>query len=155
MELSAKDTEEYVKELFFLIDTNRSGVISYSEIKKVMDLCGIDVSDEEAAQMVRALDADDSGRIDFAEFYAFYSTHVQPKLLEVKVREVFNALDTHGDNAVSVRHLHRLMESMSDGISVDEFQSLLSSAKVYPTRGTLTFAEFHQLIQYSQSMKDL
>jgi len=54
-------------------DMNGNGYIGVAEIRFVLDALGEDVTDEEIDEMVRMLDVDGDGQVNFKEFYKMAS----------------------------------------------------------------------------------
>ena len=52
---------------------NGNGYIGVAEIRFVLDALGEDVTDEEIDEMVRMLDVDGDGQVNFKEFYKMAS----------------------------------------------------------------------------------
>ena len=61
-------TDENVKIVFQLFDSNNTGKITPMELKRVMDSNAADVSDEVWAQIIDDIDLDKDGVISFREF---------------------------------------------------------------------------------------
>jgi Ca2+-binding EF-hand superfamily protein len=66
------DTSKYAAS-FDLVDGDDDGLISADELKRMMQALGTEVTDDQAAEMVRKVDTDDDGRITLEEFAAFMS----------------------------------------------------------------------------------
>lgn len=62
-------TEEEMHEAFDMLDLDRHGFIGPQDIRRVLDLCGEgDVIDAEVREMLRLVDSDARGKVDFDEF---------------------------------------------------------------------------------------
>jgi calmodulin len=59
-----------LRECFELFDSDKSGHISSSEFKNVLQALDIKVSDVELKNLIKSIDKDNSGEIDFEEFSA-------------------------------------------------------------------------------------
>lgn len=59
-----------LKECFDLFDSDKSGHISSSEFKNVLQALNIKISDVELKNLIKSIDKDNSGQIDFQEFCA-------------------------------------------------------------------------------------
>jgi Ca2+-binding EF-hand superfamily protein len=57
-----------VREVFNLFDTDRSGFIGKTELKKVFDYCSIIISKEEFKKIFDMIDSDRSKKISYQEF---------------------------------------------------------------------------------------
>jgi Ca2+-binding EF-hand superfamily protein len=64
------DTSKYAAS-FELVDGDGDGLISAGELQRMMQGLGTEVTDAQAAEMVRKVDGDGDGRITLEEFAAF------------------------------------------------------------------------------------
>lgn len=60
-----------VKQTFYLMDTNRDGVLSRKELRIALFSYGVNLSEYQSVQVARDADLDDSGDIDFDEFLEY------------------------------------------------------------------------------------
>lgn len=67
------DTAKYAS-TFDLVDANNDGRISAPELQQMMQVMGEDVSEEQAAEMIRRIDTDDDGEVSLEELAAFLSS---------------------------------------------------------------------------------
>jgi len=63
-----QDKLKRLKEIFTGFDTNRDGSVCCKEFKAVMIAMGINVSDEEAQELIDSVDKDDNRKLNFEEF---------------------------------------------------------------------------------------
>eukprot|EP00924_Labyrinthula_sp_SR-Ha-C_P006738 snap_masked-scaffold_29-processed-gene-3.0-mRNA-1 protein AED:0.03 eAED:0.05 QI:0/-1/0/1/-1/1/1/0/172 len=75
-ELSKEEIQE-LQEIFNLVDTDGGGSISNEELRELMQTLGINATQEEVDNMVREIDQDANGEIDFDEFVAVMSRKVK------------------------------------------------------------------------------
>merc|ERR1719287_319229 len=62
-------SEHELREAFEMLDLDRHGFIGPQDIRRVLDLCGeADVTDAEVREMLRLVDSDARGKVDFEEF---------------------------------------------------------------------------------------
>lgn len=66
-------TDAEIKETFFTFDVSGNGFVGASEIRFVLDALGENVTDEEIDEMIRMIDADGDGQVNFKEFYKMAS----------------------------------------------------------------------------------
>ena len=59
------------KQSFYLMDTNRDGVLSRKELRVALYSYGLNLSQVESEQVEQAADVDESGLIDFDEYLEF------------------------------------------------------------------------------------
>ena len=67
----AKPDLDFYKQLFDEIDENQSGKIEIDEIVKATTQMGYGMDSEVLGQMIRLVDEDNDGRMDFTEFSQF------------------------------------------------------------------------------------
>jgi calmodulin len=54
-----------MREIFSLVDKDGGGTISNEELSELFSIVGIEASDEDLDEMIRQMDEDNSGEIDF------------------------------------------------------------------------------------------
>lgn len=68
------DTRQYA-ESFALIDADGDGLITATELVRLMRALGDEVTDDAAVQAVELMDTDGDGRISLAEFAGYLGSH--------------------------------------------------------------------------------
>jgi Ca2+-binding EF-hand superfamily protein len=66
--------EDEMKRVFEQFDANKDGVISSDELSRFMDHLGFAHSEEDVQALVKAVDDDCNGTVDFNEFYSLYAS---------------------------------------------------------------------------------
>lgn len=61
-------TEAEIKEVFDQFDADGSGHIDSSEIKKICEQLGVEVSQSDIDELIQSADDNGDGKISFAEF---------------------------------------------------------------------------------------
>lgn len=74
---NSNDPDRELKDAFAVFDTDGSGLISRSELKRLMNNLGQTLSDEELDAMMSEVDKDGNGEIDFEEFKAMMVSYFQ------------------------------------------------------------------------------
>lgn len=62
-----------IREAFFTFDMNGNGYVGAAEIRFVMDALGENCTDQEIDEMIRLIDIDGDGQVNFKEFYKMAS----------------------------------------------------------------------------------
>ena len=62
-----------IREAFFTFDMNGNGYVGAAEIRFVMDALGEQVTDQEIDEMIRLIDIDGDGQVNFKEFHKMAS----------------------------------------------------------------------------------
>jgi len=74
--------EEELRSIFRRFDEDGSGAISSEELQSAMRLLGVKVSPNSAKKVLKVIDTDNNGTVEWEEFYAFFSKVSDPE--EVK-----------------------------------------------------------------------
>merc|ERR1712000_86053 len=82
------------KEIFDLVDEDKGGTISRNELKKLMETLRLHPSEEELTAMMKEVDQDGSGDIDFEEFVTVMSRRVQADYTPEQLRGAFKVFET-------------------------------------------------------------
>lgn len=62
-------TDDQIKDAFFTFDMSGNGFVGASEIRFVLDALGESVTNEEIDEMIRLIDFDGDGQVNYKEFY--------------------------------------------------------------------------------------
>lgn len=92
------------KRAFSLFDKNGDGHISSSELAQVMKQLGQRMSDEDLAKMLREVDTDNSGSIEFDEFCVYMCNKMKPANSDDIKKKTFNVRRV----TYVVLHIHML-----------------------------------------------
>uniref|UniRef100_A0A1I8I4S8 Calmodulin n=1 Tax=Macrostomum lignano TaxID=282301 RepID=A0A1I8I4S8_9PLAT len=133
-----------IRESFALFDKNGDGIISTEEIGEVMRSLGQTPSPSELQEMVRQVDINGNGSIDFEEFVAMMSDRYQLESELVKherhlrkafvsINLVFNLLalkvfDKDGNGLIDSSELKRVMASLGEELSDQEIDEMIREA---------------------------
>eukprot|EP01060_Flectonema_neradi_P001383 TRINITY_DN10824_c0_g1_i1.p1 TRINITY_DN10824_c0_g1~~TRINITY_DN10824_c0_g1_i1.p1 ORF type:complete len:156 (+),score=37.33 TRINITY_DN10824_c0_g1_i1:85-552(+) len=141
--LTEEELAEF-KEIFDLVDEDHGGSISKDELRKLMETLRLKPTDEELDAMMREVDSDGSGDIDFNEFVTVMSRRVQADYTPEQLKAAFKVFET--DNVppgyVSTEVLeHALTTYGSEKLSPDEAAELLATVDPENT-GKIHYMEF-------------
>jgi calmodulin len=96
--------EEHIaefKEAFALFDKDGDGSITAKELGTVMKSLGQTPSEEDIANMIKEVDEDGNGKIDFNEFYSLMQKRMKDTDIEEELMEAFKVFDRDGDGKIS------------------------------------------------------
>ena len=91
-QLTEEQTAEF-REAFALFDKDGDGTISTKELGTVMNSLGQKPTSAELEAMIKEIDTDGNGEIDFDEFLAMMAKKLQESDLEEDIREAFRVFD--------------------------------------------------------------
>jgi calmodulin len=131
--LSARDIQEF-REIFNLIDTDGSGCISPEELGALIEQVGLKISQEELDELVKEIDVDGSGEIDFQEFLETMSRDINPSYSPgevcrafkmfarsapaglIKIKDLQEALQVYLHGKVEQHEIHAVLKAFEDSL---------------------------------------
>ncbi|KAK3008508.1 hypothetical protein RJ639_013216 [Escallonia herrerae] len=128
-----------LKQMFNNMDTDRSGTITYDELKTGLSKLGSKLSESEIQQLMEAADVDKSGTIDYVEFItATMHRHRLDK--EENLYKAFQYFDKDGSGFITRDELKQAMTEygMGDEATIDEVISDVDTDK----DGRIDYEEF-------------
>ena len=143
--LTLEELREF-KELFNLVDEDKGGSISPHELGSLMETLGLKPNQEELDAMIREIDEDGNGEIDFDEFVQVMSRKVQPTYTPEEVQAAFKVFETANSGLpqghVKTSALERALTTYgTDKLSLEEAQDLLSQVDPENT-GVINYVEY-------------
>ena len=130
---------------FKLFDKNANGVLSRDElIEAYRKIRGINFNEKDIDEMIKKIDADGSGDINYSEFINT-AVSLEKLLSEERLEMTFRVFDKDGDNQISIKEIKELLEACKQ---VDEKMVLRAIKDIdKKAQGVLTFQEFKALIK--------
>ena len=144
-----------LKERFLLYDSDGNNVINVKELGVVMRGFGENPTEEELRALMKEVDSDGSGVLDFPEFLKLMENTdrlnlmLKRRLTENQIAEIkakFSEFDDDNDGAIDKRELRNVIKSFGHDPTNEELEELM---KELDTDGTnlLEFPEFLELMQ--------
>ncbi|XP_053609009.1 calmodulin-A-like isoform X4 [Plodia interpunctella] len=137
-------TEEQVaefKEAFMLFDKDEDGTITMAELGVVMRSLGQRPSETELRDMVKEVDQDGNGTIEFNEFLQMMSKKMRGADGEDELREAFRVFDKNNDGLISSVELRHVMTNLGEKLSEEEVDDMIREADL-DGDGMVNYAEF-------------
>ncbi|KAI6183069.1 EF hand [Aphelenchoides bicaudatus] len=133
------ELEEY-RQLFLMFDTDNSGAIGNDELKKAILSLGHQATDTEIDQLIREVDENGDGEIDFGEFChcLHRSRTLQLASNEEFVKQCFAVLDQDQNGVISKNeflYISKEIGGFSDDLAEKIFQQLDVSSNGYLSAG--------------------
>ena len=136
------------QEIFNIFDKTGDGTIDNTEIGEVMEGLGERLSEEEIERLIREIDYDGDGEVDFDEFMVLMvKTLNQSAKAEEELIMVFNDFDKDGDGSVCDKDLYAALHEMGYDITQDEAQDMIHFFDK-DGDGDINFAEFVRVMLY-------
>jgi centrin-1 len=136
-----------IKEAFDLFDGDKSGEIDTDELKTALKNLGIDAKNQTLTNMMKDLDADGSGKIDFDEFIEMMTAKMSDRDTREDLKKVFDLFlgDDNRDGKITVKHLRRVARELNETMTDEELNEMIARADLDKDNG-VDFEEFYQIM---------
>merc|ERR1711872_1126398 len=135
-----------LKEAFKLFDCDRDGEITVEELGKVMRTHGFDPTEEDLRDMIRNVDTNANGAIDFNEFIDMMVK--RGASIEDDVVHAFKVFDRDGDGLISEEELRLTMNNLGEALTEAEVRHMIAEADL-DGDGKINLAEFSRLMAHN------
>jgi len=142
--ISEKQLKEY-KRLFNLFDKDGNGSITTNELAAVLKEIGKNVTEKELKEMVRKVDCNENGCIEFDEFIKMLNLKAQAMFKEKEILDAFKAFDQDGNGYISAEELHQVLTRYGENLSSEEAENMVRQADV-DGDGKVNYEEFVQMV---------
>ncbi|XP_052276028.1 calmodulin-A-like [Dreissena polymorpha] len=137
-------TEEQVqdfREAFGLFDREGKGSINVDDLKTVLRSLGKNPSDEELHDMIREVDDDESGTIEFPEFLTMMIRKVKAPDSQEELINAFRVFDHANNGFISIHHLRHVLTDLGEKLNATEISELCRVADP-KGNGQVNYVEF-------------
>ena len=144
-------TDEQKKELqdvFDQFDKDKDGKISAKELENAMQSMGQTPTGEEINEMMREVDLNQDGKIDFDEFMSLMIKSSPDTQTEEEVINAFRVFDKEGNGLISSAELKHIMMTIGDKMTEEEADEMVNEADI-DEDGMINYEEFCRLMMAS------
>ena len=114
------------KEVFVDCDRNQDGGIDSEELRHFLERQAGGVSEERLQQMIREVDIDKNGTINFAEFLSMMKIKIRTIVdLRKKISEMFQTFDVDGDGAITGEELKLVLERLGGNLTEEQTEVII------------------------------
>lgn len=153
-------TEDQVLELreaFNMWDKDGNGRITTAELGTVMRALDQDPSEAELKAIVKGVDVDGNGTIEFNEFLSLMDRKMNPSSdhngcpmpqnydTEIELRQSFKVFDKDGNGYISKSELKQVMTNLGQTLTDDEIEDMIKEADL-DGDGRVNYEEFVRMM---------
>ena len=125
--LTRAQVQEF-KEAFDIFDVDGGGTITAEELGEVMKSLGQKPTRAQLEAMVREIDADGDGAIDFPEFLTMMLRKMNEGDPERELRDVFTVFDKDKSGTISADELKSVMKVIGEKLTEQEIEDAIRLA---------------------------
>ncbi|XP_042323750.1 calmodulin-like protein 3 [Sceloporus undulatus] len=133
------------KEAFLLFDKDGDGAISTQELGTVMRSIGQNPTEAELQEMIKKLDTNKDGMVDFPEFLTLLGARMKSADSEEEIRKAFQVFDRDGNGYVSAAELRHIMTKLGEKLTDEEVEDMIKEADV-DGDGQVNYEEFIRIM---------
>eukprot|EP00095_Tigriopus_kingsejongensis_P012274 maker-scaffold577_size191314-snap-gene-0.34 protein:Tk12274 transcript:maker-scaffold577_size191314-snap-gene-0.34-mRNA-1 annotation:"striated muscle-like" len=142
--LTEEQTNEF-RRAFDLFDNDGSGTISSRELIQAMQNLNLKPREEEIQNIVRQIDSDSGGTIDFLEFLSLMGNKMKAMKKEEDVVQVFRIFDRDRNGYITASELRFAMNQLGYPIDQNEAKRMIQDADKNGD-GLVNYEEFYNKI---------
>ena len=146
MEENQEDGSYQFKSLFYKADTDHNGLISYPELKALMDKSGCPCSEAELQDYVNDVDINENGEIDVNSFLDIIENYQKENDTEEELQEVFKIFDKNNTKLITVQNVLDIFSKIDENIKEEEILQMFKECDL-DHDGYLNYQEFTRMIK--------
>jgi|LauGreDrversion4_2_1035121.scaffolds.fasta_scaffold1255506_2 calmodulin len=137
-----------LKEMFDMFDSDGDGKVMSKEIKSLLISLGREPTNQEVEDMVKEIDRDETGTIDYEEFSDYMQSHYQLEETTLEdVVDAFKVFDIDQDGKISKEEFKTILMKFEGEFTDSDIDMIFDEVET-DGDGKLTYAEFVDLWKY-------
>lgn len=122
------DEVEELRQAFDLFDTDGSGTIDPKELRAAMQSLGFEAKNQTIYQMIKDIDKDGTGEIDFDEFLDLMTSRLAGSDTREDVQKIFELFDDDKTGYISLQNLKRVAHELGENMDDAELLEMIERA---------------------------
>ncbi|XP_026423629.1 calmodulin-like protein 11 isoform X1 [Papaver somniferum] len=133
------------QEAFCLFDKDGDGCITIEELATV--ICSLDQNptEEELQDMIKEVDVDGNGTIEFGEFLSLMARKMKETDAEEELQEAFKVFDKDQNGFISAPELRHVMINLGEKLTDEEVDQMIREADL-DGDGQVNYEEFVRMM---------
>ena len=132
---------------FELFDKDRDGIISIKDLANVMSYLGEKPQEKELKELLKQVDTDDSGEVEFNEFLQLMNDKMNEIDPETQMMEAFKIFDKDANGFVSKFDMKDVMHFLGEDLTPEELDEVIKDWEE-DGDGQLNYEEFKALMTF-------
>ena len=133
------------KAAFGLFDKDRDGSITTKELGTVMRNLGANPTKVELNAMIKEVDENDDGTIDFKEFLYLMVRKMKDTDTEEELLEAFKVFDRDSNGYITSHELRHVMSKLGENLTPEDLEQMIKEADI-DGDGQIDYEEFVRLM---------
>ena len=125
--LTPEQIEEF-REMFKIFDVDHDDQIDTGELGAVMKAMGYNPTQAELEEMIREVDADGNGNLDFSEFLTLMASKMRYNDTEEELLEAFKIYDRDGDQLIRLAEIKHVFGILGETMTDDQIADMIQLA---------------------------
>jgi calmodulin len=144
--LSAEKIAEF-RCLFDLFDEDCDGIINITDVGLVLQQLGQTPSEADLKEMIKEVDQNGKGYIEFNEFLGFMASKLVDNDSEEELIESYKIFDRDGDGFINKKDFTKMMQDLEENFSQEEIEEIISDWDE-DCDGKLSLDEFKNMMTF-------
>jgi len=136
---------EKLREAFAEFDVNDDGFISKKELSDVMSNFGNMITNEELDEMIKVVDKDGNGLVDFKEFLNLMDSNCLLQNIDQEMELLFEMIDTNKDGYLSAKEITTMMKNLGEKVRKKDIRKMMKAADSN-NDGKISLSEFKSMV---------
>lgn len=144
MSLLNSEQKKRLESSFSIFDTDGSGLITLAEVANIFRLLGVQTSDLELELLVKSIDKNNDGLVQFEEFALMWWEREKINAeadWDTDLEYSFQLLDLNGSGDISAQELRKVLTSIGQKMTDAEVDAMLAESDV-DNDGSISLEEF-------------
>lgn len=134
-----------LKNLFDMLDKDKNGSIDPHELKDAFTELDLDLNIKTIYQIMAELDDDQSGMIEFPEFYKLWLGKVPNPNSRLSIQKTFDLFDLNNDGKITINELKLIANYLGEELEEEEFSDMFKKMDQNED-GFVMFEDFYQIL---------
>ncbi|KAI3898631.1 hypothetical protein MKW98_000744 [Papaver atlanticum] len=133
------------QEAFCLFDKDGDGCITIEELATVIRSLDQNPTEEELQDMIKEVDVDGNGTIEFGEFLSLMARKMKETDAEEELQEAFKVFDKDQNGFISAPELRHVMINLGEKLTDEEVDQMIREADL-DGDGQVNYEEFVRMM---------